>query len=143
MKKKQYNQLTQDTGRLAKGFILVMSLRPKLKHEFYRKASLIHKFMNQCKAIFASPNICDSWIFLSLHETSRFPSNLVHKKRHLKFSLLYTCMWHVNFSNICAWNRIRTPPFARSWKRKLSALQTSQLPCYVSHLPGLKNSKVI
>ena len=79
MKKKQYNQLTQDTRRLATGLILVMSLRPKLEHEVYRKASLIHKFMNQCKAIFASPNICDEFFFHYM-KLQDFPETLYTRK---------------------------------------------------------------
>ena len=42
-------------------------------------------------------------------ETSRFPWNIVHKKRDMKVSLLNTCTWRMTFSKNWAWNGISFP----------------------------------
>lgn len=42
-------------------------------------------------------------------ETSRFPWNIVHRKRDMKISLLNTCTWRMTFSKNWAWNRISFP----------------------------------
>ena len=56
-----------------------------VSHEFYRKASMICKVMNQRKACFA---LCMWTGNFSFHiiKTSRFPWNLVSKKIDLKLS---------------------------------------------------------
>ena len=42
-------------------------------------------------------------------ETSRFPWNIVHRKRDMKVSLLNTCTWRMTFSKNWAWNGIIFP----------------------------------
>ena len=55
--------------------------------------------------------------FFHFVKTSRFPRNLVRKRRDLNFSLY---AWHVIFSKIRPWNRIRTTSVCYHPKTRVS-----------------------